>query len=461
MPSAVLDDETHSGSGITKFTNCMLIKGNDLVEEDLWISSITGKIIHSQEVFYEQRMIPDRIIDLGGRIVSPGFIDVQFNGAYGFDFSVLPEDGISAYGKGVLRVNKSLIKTGVTSYLPTITSQRPEVYHKALPFLAPSGVRRDASAGSESLGAHCEGPFINPTKNGIHNVSVLRTAPNGLADLAACYGERNLISPSPIKLLTLAPELPGALSCISALTSLDITVAIGHSEATYEEARAGIAAGATMITHLFNAMRPLHHRNPGIFGLLGTASPSPSSTPTSTHAAQKPFFGLIADGIHLHPTSIKIAWNAHPDGCILVTDAMSLVGLPDGTYDWTNGSRIVKAGPLLTLEGSNGKIAGSCIELVECVTNFLNWSGASVPEAVRAVTATPARMLGLERVKGTLEAGADADIVVLELESDENGGRRLEVDQVWKFGEMVFEKGMEGVEYMNGVGNDVGNGGEN
>ena len=322
-------------------------------------------------------------------------------------------------------------------------------------------MRRDASAGSESLGAHCEGPFINPTKNGIHNVSVLRTAPNGLADLAACYGERNLTSPSPIKLLTLAPELPGALSCIPALTSLDITVAIGHSEATYKEARAGIAAGATMITHLFNAMRPLHHRNPGIFGLLGTPSPSPSSTPTGTHAAQKPFFGLIADGIHLHPTSVKIAWNAHPDGCVLVTDAMSLVGLPDGTYDWTNGSRIVKAGPLLTLEGSDGKIAGSCIELVECVTNFLNWSGASVPEAVRAVTATPARMLGLERVKGTLEAGADADIVVLELESDENGRRRLEVDQVWKFGEMVFEKGVEGEECTNGVGNDVGNGGEN
>jgi N-acetylglucosamine-6-phosphate deacetylase len=357
----------------------------------------------------------------------------------------------------------------VPSPNPHSTSKHPNTHtdqiltsaHQALPFLAPSGARRDPSAGSESLGAHCEGPFINPTKNGIHNTSVLRTAPDGLADLAACYSERNLTSPSPIKLLTLAPELPGALSCISALTSLDITVAIGHSDATYKEARAGIAAGATMITHLFNAMRPLHHRNPGIFGLLGTPSPSPSSTPTGTHAAQKPFFGLIADGIHLHPTSVKIAWNAHPDGCVLVTDAMSLVGLPDGTYDWTNGSRIVKAGPLLTLEGSDGKIAGSCIELVECVTNFLNWSGASVPEAVRAVTATPARMLGLERVKGTLEAGADADIVVLELESDENGGRRLEVDQVWKFGEMVFEKRVEGEECTNGVGNNVGNGGEN
>ncbi|OCK78994.1 carbohydrate esterase family 9 protein [Lepidopterella palustris CBS 459.81] len=448
MPSAVSDHETHTGHGITKFTNCFLVKGNDLVKEDLWISSTTGKILQSQEVFYGQRVAPDRIIDLGGRIVSPGLIDVQLNGAYGFDFSVIPKEGASAYGKGVLQVNKSLIKTGVTSYLPTLTSQKPEVYHKALPFLAPSGATRDPSSGSESLGAHAEGPFISPTKNGIHNVSVLRTAPAGLPDLETCYGAFNLMAPSPIKLLTLAPELPGALNCITSLTDLGITVSIGHSEATYEEARAGIAAGAKMITHLFNAMRPLHHRNPGIFGLLGTASPTPTSSPSAsptsrTTAPRKPYFGIIADGIHLHPTSIKIAWNAHPDGFILVTDAMSLVGLPDGTYDWTNGSRIIKQGPLLTLEGSNGKIAGSSISLIECVTNFLNWSGATVPEALKAVTATPARMLGLEGVKGSLEPGADADVVVLGLEGEDGPERILVVEQVWKFGKCVFEKGKE------------------
>jgi N-acetylglucosamine-6-phosphate deacetylase len=288
---------------------------------------------------------------------------------------------------------------------------------------------REASYGSESLGAHCEGPFLNPTKNGIHNATILQEPANGLPDLLECYGARNLDTASNIRLVTLAPELPGALPSIQALVERGIHVSIGHSEATYEEAKSGVKAGASMITHLFNAMRPLHHRNPGIFGLLGT----PSST------IEKPYFGIIADGIHLHPTSIKIAWNAHPDGLILVTDAMRLAGMPDGTYDWTNGSRIIKSGALLTLE-ENGKIAGSSIQLVDCVTNFMNWTGASVPEALKAVTETPAKMLGLEDVKGTLKEGADADLVVLDLQETVVGEKRLVVDEVWKFGCKVFHR---------------------
>lgn len=117
-------------SGVTKFTNCLLVKGNDLVHEDLWVSSISGKILNGQEVLFEHRIAPEEVIDLGGRILSPGFIETQLNGAYGFDFSVIPEEGAAAYGKGVLRVNRDLITTGVTSYLPTLTSQRPEVYHE-------------------------------------------------------------------------------------------------------------------------------------------------------------------------------------------------------------------------------------------------------------------------------------------------------------------------------------------
>lgn len=270
---------------------------------------------------------------------------------------------------------------------------------------------------------------MNPTKNGIHNVAVLREPVNGVVDIANCYGSTNVGQTSSIKLVTLAPELPGALPSIQALTESGIRVSIGHSEATYEEAKAGIKAGASMITHLFNAMRPLHHRNPGIFGLLGTPSSS----------IRKPYFGIIADGIHLHPTSVKIAWNAHPDGLILVTDAMRFAGMTDGTYDWTNGSRIIKQGPLLTLE-ENGKIAGSSIQLVDCVTNFLNWTDASVPEALKAVTETPARMLGMEGVKGSLEQGADADLVVLNVQDGAvEGEKKIVVDQVWKFGAKVFD----------------------
>ena len=126
MPSAL----PSPASKITKFTNCRLLKGEFLVTQDLWVSSSTGKIIHSQEAFYSQLCVPDETIDLGGRIISPGFIDVQLNGAFGFDFSSIPETGDpNSYGKQFRQANRLLVKTGVTSYLPTITSSRPEVYH--------------------------------------------------------------------------------------------------------------------------------------------------------------------------------------------------------------------------------------------------------------------------------------------------------------------------------------------
>lgn len=340
------------GARITKFTNCRLLRGDELVDEDLWVSSGNGKILRSQEVFYEHRMVPDDIVDLGGCILSPGLIDCQLNGAFGFNFSIVPED-LQSYSKAFRQVNKLLIQTGVTSYLPTVTSQRKEVYHSVLPYLGPSGARRIAEDGAESLGAHCEGPFLSPTKNGVHPTEVIIAASKGFSDLEECYGSSHLKpscgqeSPkSTIKMITAAPEIGVMNALIPEITSRGILFSIGHSEATYEDASSAIKAGAIMITHLFNAMRPLHHRNPGIFGVLGIAERLP-----------RPYFGIIADGIHLHPTTIKIAFNAHPDGFILVTDAMHLVGLEDGVYEWTNGDRLVKSGLLVTKEGSD-KIAG-------------------------------------------------------------------------------------------------------
>ncbi|CAD6441462.1 b1214254-7308-410b-a1e5-0d97f715e36e [Sclerotinia trifoliorum] len=455
MPSAL----PTSTSGVTKFTNCRLLKGESLVTQDLWVSSSTGKIIQSQEAFYSHLCVPDEIIDLGGRIISPGFIDTQLNGAFGFDFASIPEGtDPNAYGKEFRRINQLLIKTGVTSHLPTITSSRPEVYHHALPFLGPSGANRLASDGTESLGAHVEGPFLSPTKNGIHPLPVL-LAPksNDLTTLSECYGSSNLLGN--IRLITAAPELPHMTSLIPTLTSPphNIIFSIGHTEATYEEATAAISAGATMITHLFNAMRPLHHRNPGIFGLLGTTpttSTSPSTTPPSTPITtqniipplkpitQRPYFGIIADSIHLHPTTITLAYNAHPSGLILVTDAMHLVGLPDGRYSW-NGEYILKDGIHLRLESTN-KIAGSSITLVECVSNFLNWTNCSIAQALKAVTETPARMLGVFDRKGGLEGGMDADLCVLDVVVESEGRKRVVVDQVWKFGVRVFEREGEG-----------------
>ncbi|KAK3998361.1 putative N-acetylglucosamine-6-phosphate deacetylase [Cladorrhinum sp. PSN332] len=436
MPSAV--SPTIPEQNVTKFTNCRLVRGDALVWEDVWVSALTGKILQSQAAFYDEFITPDQTVNLGGRILSPGFIDCQLNGAFGFNFST-DRDDMSEYGKQLRGLNKKLVETGVTSYLPTVTSQTSSLYHRVLPYLAPSGSSRLALAGSESLGAHVEGPFLSPAKNGIHDVSVLRTA-STYSDLEEVYGQSNItpssfgsLSSLPVKMITIAPELgPMTTSIIPRLRSNGITVSIGHSEATYEEASAAVSAGATMITHLFNAMRPLHHRNPGIFGVLGTAPDDRS---------QRPYFGVIADGIHLHPTAVKIAWNAHPDGFVLVSDAMHTLGLPDGRYEWWNGQVkdwIVKSGGELLLEG-RGTIAGSSTSLIECVNNFMQWSGATIPQALKTVTVTPAAMLGVQRVKGVLDPGADADLVVLSEESVE-GRKHLSVDEIWKFGAKVFDR---------------------
>ncbi|KAK4242727.1 carbohydrate esterase [Achaetomium macrosporum] len=492
MPS-VIRSASPRHNGITKLTNCRLVRGDELVWDDVWVSSATGKIIRSQAAFYDELIMPDEVVDLGGRIVSPGFIECQLNGAYGFNFSTLVDD-MTQYGKQLRDLNRKLARIGVTSYIPTVTSQTSDLYKKVLPYLGPSGSSRRPHDGAESLGAHVEGPFLNPTKNGVHNRSVLKVA-SSFADLEDMYGAANINpsstpelevhSPSssgtsssslpsspvssrssdahgriPVKMITAAPELGAMTSLIPELTSRGIIVSIGHSEATYEEASAAVSAGATMITHLFNAMRPLHHRNPGIFGVLGTNNSTTSTNSTTTAQEQeqeqgqgqqegrstsrriaRPYFGIIADGIHLHPTTIKIAWHAHPDGLVLVTDAMHMVGLPDGRYAWTNGEGehyIIKKGSVLELEGT-GAIAGSSITLIECVNNFLNWTGASIPQALKAVTATPAAMLGVQGVKGSLEAGADADLVVLSEEACE-GRTELVVDEVWKFGVRIFER---------------------
>lgn len=294
-----------------------------------------------------------------------------------------------------------------------------------LPSLGPKGANHLAQDGAESLGAHAEGPFISPGRNGIHKTEVLQSAQT-FDDLYSIYGADNLGPDTPIKMITAAPEVGNMMAQIPEIAKRGIVYAIGHSDATYEQAVSATHQGARMITHLFNAMRPFYHRNPGVFGLLGQSE------------RRRPCYGVIADGIHLHPTSIKIAYNAHPDGLILVTDAMRLCGLPDGVYEWTNGERIVKTGARLTLEGSD-KIAGSSATLIECVNNFRRWSGASTADSINAVTATPARLLGLEGVKGSLESGADADLVVLGETNDPFSGNTLTVDQVWKFGIKIHD----------------------
>lgn len=344
------------GNGITKFTNCRIIKDGALVEEDLWVSSTTGSIVAAQQAFFDDKLLPGRTINLNGRIISPGLIDVQLNGAFGLNFSDAVPD-MTRYGKCLNDLNSRLAQTGVTSYLPTVTSQTSELYRTVLPYLGPSGFARSSSAGAESLGAHCEGPFLNPGKHGIHNKEVLRSA-STMADLEDMYGAEN-INPEKaaaqgkhvsVRMITAAPEVGNMTALILELQRHGIIFSMGHSEATYEQASAAIAAGTRMITHLFNAMMLPHHRNPGIFGQLGKKKVD----------SPRPYFGVIADGHHLHPSMAHIAYSSDPERFILVTDAMHMAGLPDGRYSWTNGEGehwIIKKGVELKLEGTES-IAG-------------------------------------------------------------------------------------------------------
>jgi N-acetylglucosamine-6-phosphate deacetylase len=205
---------------------------------------------------------------------------------------------------------------------------------------------RNPQDGSEILGAHVEGPFLHASKPGIHSSSVFRTvSAGGFSEVESCYGTENLTPQSPsispsIRIVTGAPELSGMMSVITECKRRNIVFSIGHSTAGIETAEEAVKSGATLITHLFNAMQQLHHRDPGIIGLLGSEDTLP-----------RPYYGIICDGIHIHKSCIKLAYRSHPKGAILVTDAMAQLGLPNGTYDWTNGTRITKDGMRLHLEG--------------------------------------------------------------------------------------------------------------
>ncbi|KAJ4400762.1 N-acetyl-glucosamine-6-phosphate deacetylase [Neurospora sp. IMI 360204] len=255
MPAASSPSPPPTGTGITKLTNCRLVIGHSLTPSDLFINSQTGKIISPSD----DTLIPDVTIDLHNRILSPGLIDCQLNGAFGFNFSSFtsPE-----YIKNIHTLNTKLIRTGITSYLPTLTSQTPELYHSTLPHLGPlrpiptpltytSSSTSTASTneetdrtrtltlirnphhGSESLGAHVEGPFLSPSQHGIHDLSVLRSA-NSWQDLEQVYGHSNLTSGgNNIKMITIAPELGSITTLIPELVSCGIVVSLGHTECTF------------------------------------------------------------------------------------------------------------------------------------------------------------------------------------------------------------------------------------
>ncbi|KAF7315096.1 Carbohydrate esterase family 9 protein [Mycena indigotica] len=460
-----------SANGLVCFTNCLLPQEDGgLILKDLWIDERRGVILDAQNTFFERKERPDRVVDLGGNILSPGLIDIQLNGAYGFDFSIYEGDD-EAYKNGMKLVAEKIVETGVTSIVPTIITQDKKLYPKLLDLLRPFSTPTSASL----LGWHAEGPFIDMAKRGAHAPPFLLSAPDGFASFEETYGVQNLVDSEDwlmntdgqcgVRIITAAPEIKGVMGAVNELVKRGVVFSIGHSIASSQIATTAVVQGARLITHLFNAMPQLHHRDPSIIGLLGASPhlsvpvedfPNPSSpttaamlsgvtseafdyvstTPTKPGAMSRtasrselhldkgqiadmafdrPYYDMIVDGIHSHPNSVRLAYSAFPDGCILITDAMKILdpNLRDGVHEWRDGKRFVKEGDKLYLEGTN-TLAGSVVTLDKCVRNFSRFTGCSLGEAIKCATFNPAKCLGIENQKGTLRPGADADLVVLD-----------------------------------------------
>ncbi|XP_039294948.1 N-acetylglucosamine-6-phosphate deacetylase isoform X1 [Nilaparvata lugens] len=395
-----------AGQGlITKFTNCCLLRDHQIIKDDLWVQD--GKIIDPMEVFYKHKKVYDLKVDCEGALISPGYIDLQLNGGFGCDFS----HDIEKTEECVRKVAKGILPHGVTSFCPTLVTSGPDVYKKVIPRIMK---QQGGEEGASVLGVHCEGPFISPEKKGAHCLSSIKDIDQDssqalqVTDTYGCL--ENIV------IVTLAPEMPNALNMIEFLAKENIVVSLGHSNANIDISIKGVEKGATFITHLFNAMSAFHHRDPGIVGLL------------ASHY-KNVFFGLIADGIHTHPAALRIAHRTHSDGTVVVTDALSALGLPDGIHYLGSKSIEVKNG-CAYLAGTD-TICGSITNFAQCIRIFKHSTGCSTVEALEVGTLHPAQVLKIENQKGTLKFGADADLIFL----NEN----LEVLQTWISGKCVFK----------------------
>ena len=342
-----------------------------------------------------EREIPKNatVIDLASEspaeaILAPGFVDIHMHGGAGLD--------VMRAAPGELpRLNKFLTTHGVTGYFPTTVAAPLDQTCAALERLADAIEAAQASNGESDaiqarpLGIHLEGPFLSHKRRGVH-------PPEYLLDPTLEIFERLWqAARGHVRMMTIAPELPGALEVIAEAARRKVCVSIGHSDAVLEAARAGVRAGARHATHTFNAMRPLDHRDPGILGEVLT-DPQLSAD-------------IIADGIHVAPEVIQIFLRAVGlERSVLITDAMAAAGMPDGTYQLGPIQVEVKDGKAT----NNGTLAGSVLTMDRAVRNITRFSHWTLREAVRAATLNATRAVGLAQ-HGELAPGAEANIIVL------------------------------------------------
>jgi N-acetylglucosamine-6-phosphate deacetylase len=311
--------------------------------------------------------------------ILPGLLDIQVNGAFGDDFAD-PSADMESICRGMLRF-------GVTGFVPTVVTSPAAAYRPALEHL-----RRTARPGeARVLGVHIEGPFISPAYPGTHSKQELR--PPDIDEAARWLDDGDVLY------VTLAPELPGAPDLITFLVGRGVRVSMGHTDATWHDAEAATAAGAGLATHLFNAMRPLRHRDPGVVGfVLATHTPA----------------GFIADGNHIAFETIRMLVRVKaPDELVLVTDALAGLGMPPGRY-MLAGREYISDGTCGRLP--DGTLSGSLLPLNKALRNVVEKAGVEPSTAVRLATANAARAIGKEDTLGHVEVGRAADLVVVDRE---------------------------------------------
>ncbi len=329
---------------------------------------------------------------------APGFLDVHIHGAGGHDVMEGTDVALAA-------VSKTIAAHGTTSFVATtVTADSSAICRSAEGISKYMGRQRIAGdSRAEVLGIHFEGPFINPVRRGVQPAEFIQLPS------AELLGKFINAAGGHAQILTIAPELLGAMPCIDAARASGLVVAKGHTDATYEQARAAIARGAHHATHVYNAMRPFSHRDSGVIGAVLT-------TPELTAE-------LIADGVHVDETAVRLLLQAKgAGGVILISDGISATGMPDGKYALGTVEVTVSGG---ICRDRDGRLAGSTLTLDRALRNIVAL-GASVGDAVRMLTLNPAKLLGIEFKKGALRTGADADIVLLD--------EALNVTRVWTRG---------------------------
>lgn len=378
-----------SPSELVQFRNCFILRDHRIIKEDLWVRD--KKIINPEPVFFDEKITADVQIDCNGAIIAPGYIDLQVNGGFSIDFSHNTEN----IENGVDEVANGILAYGVTSFCPTIITSSPQKYHQIIPKIR----KRDGtSLGAGILGIHLEGPFISREKKGAHPVQYIRSFESGFQEVLDVYGQLDDIC-----LVTIAPELDPDGQIIKKFNERGITVSIGHSVASLKEGEKAFKAGASFITHLFNAMLPFHHRDPGLVGLLTSSKLLPG---------KQAFYGIIADGIHTHPATLRIAYKTNPEGLVLVTDAMSAMGLEAGLH--YIGDQKVDVRDNRAVIADTDTLAGSITTMDSCVRYLKEATGCSTVEALESASLHPAQVLGITKSKGTLDFGSDADFILLD-----------------------------------------------